>query len=123
MNQPDRAARFILPEGVSKVSWKRDEKLQDAGTFTIMNEDHTVGNMVRMQLHEDRMVVFAGYRVPHPLETKMLIMVQTTGQKSPIQAVDHALDDLRSEIGSIAAAFDDEARRMGGSAQTPMREY
>ena len=35
-----------------------------------------LGNMVRMQLHEDRAVVFAGYRIPHPLESKMVVMIQ-----------------------------------------------
>lgn len=110
-----RYSRFILPEGVNKVEWKRDEKLQDAGTFTIQNEDHTLGNLVRMQLHEDRCVVFAGYRIPHPLESKMLIMVQTNGQKTPVQAVEHALNDLRCEISTIRNAFDDECRRMGGT--------
>jgi len=114
MNQPDRYSRFILPEGVSKLEFKRDEKLQHAGTITLQNEDHTVGNLVRMQLHDDETVVFAGYRVPHPLESRMLIMVQTTGQKSPIQAVEHALDDLRSEFGTIASAFDEEVRRLCG---------
>lgn len=116
MNQPDRYSRFILPEGVQKVEYKRDEKIPDAGTFQIMNEDHTIGNLVRMQLHEDRCVVFAGYRIPHPLESKLQIMIQSNGQKTPIQAMDHTLDDLRSEIGSIKAAFDEEAQRMGGSS-------
>lgn len=109
-----RYSRFILPEGVNKVEYKRDEKIPDAGSFQIMNEDHTIGNLVRMQLHEDRTVVFAGYRIPHPLESKMVVMIQTNGQKTPTQAMDHALDDLRSEFGSILAMFDDEARRNGG---------
>lgn len=100
---------------MNKISYKRDEKVQDAGTFTSMNEDHTIGNMVRMQLHEDRCVVFSGYRVPHPLETRLEIMIQTNAQKTPIQAMDHALDDLRSEFGTIMQCFDEEARRMGGA--------
>ena len=41
MNQPDRYSRFIIPEGVAKVSYTRDAKIPDAGTFTLHNEDHT----------------------------------------------------------------------------------
>ena len=41
MNQPDRYHGFILQEGVQRVAYVRDAKLPDAGTFTLMNEDHT----------------------------------------------------------------------------------
>lgn len=34
-----------------------------------------MGNLIRMQLHADRFVVFAGYRIPHPLENKMVVKV------------------------------------------------
>jgi hypothetical protein len=42
-----------------------------------LQEDHTMGNLIRMQLHSDRFVVFAGYRIPHPLENKMVVKVRT----------------------------------------------
>jgi DNA-directed RNA polymerase II subunit RPB11 len=71
--------------------------------------------MIRMQLHEDRAIVFAGYRIPHPLESKMLVMIQTNGTKSATQAMEHTLDDLRSEMQSIQSQFDEEARRLGGA--------
>lgn len=98
--------RFVLQEGQRKVSYKADTKLANAGTFTIMHEDHTMGNLVRMQLHLDKQVVFAGYRIPHPLDPKMLIKVQTGGVKSPVQAVEHALEDLRSEVQTLQNEFD-----------------
>ncbi len=104
---------------MQKLSYTRDEKVPDAGTFTLYNEDHPVGNMVRMQLHEDRTVVFSGYRIPHPLESRMLIMIRTNGQKSPIQAMDHALDDLRSEFGTIIGCMDEGFRKMGGGGGAP----
>lgn len=68
MNQPDRYVQFVLPEGERKVKYKADTKLKDAGTFTFRSEDHTIGNLLRMQLHADKSTVFAGYRIPHPLE-------------------------------------------------------
>lgn len=76
MNQPDRYTQFVLPEGESKVAYKADTKLEHAGTFTFRSEDHTIGNLLRMQLHRDPTVVFAGYRIPHPLEAKMVVKVQ-----------------------------------------------
>mmetsp|Transcript_27011 Transcript_27011/g.68700 ORF Transcript_27011/g.68700 Transcript_27011/m.68700 type:complete len:135 (-) Transcript_27011:633-1037(-) len=117
MNQPDRYSRFVLADGVSKVSYKADTKLAHAGTLTIMQEDHTLGNLLRMQLFQDKHVVFAGYRIPHPLEPRMVVKVQTTGVKQPTQAVEHALEDLRSEVQTLIGELDEgfrAARSAGG---------
>lgn len=54
MNQPDRYSRFVLPSGVPHaVEYKPDTKMRAAGTFTIWLEDHTIGNLVRQQLHSN----------------------------------------------------------------------
>ena len=42
--------------------------MPNAAIFTINKEDHTVGNMVRMQLLKDPNVLFAGYKNPHPMD-------------------------------------------------------
>lgn len=102
----------MLQDGVSKLVFKQDTKLEFAGTFTIMHEDHTLGNMVRMQLHLDRTIVFAGYRIPHPLTAKMVIKVQTNGVKSPENAVIHALDDLTTEVTTIQSKLAMEMARI-----------
>ncbi|KAJ9506286.1 hypothetical protein QJQ45_000072 [Haematococcus lacustris] len=71
----------------------------------MLQEDHTMGNLLRMQLHADKSVVFAGYRIPHPLDAKMVVKVQTTGVKTPVQAMEHALEDLRSEVTHMNSQF------------------
>mmetsp|Transcript_27298 Transcript_27298/g.73782 ORF Transcript_27298/g.73782 Transcript_27298/m.73782 type:complete len:122 (+) Transcript_27298:49-414(+) len=106
MNQPDRYSRFVLPEGTPKVVYKPDTKLENAGTFGIMQEDHTLGNLIRMQLHSDKHNVFAGYRIPHPLENRLVIKVQTTGAKNPMTSMTHALEDLRSELNTLQTQLD-----------------
>eukprot|EP00199_Chlamydomonas_sp_CCMP681_P004143 CAMPEP_0119106566 /NCGR_PEP_ID=MMETSP1180-20130426/4876_1 /TAXON_ID=3052 ORGANISM="Chlamydomonas cf sp, Strain CCMP681" /NCGR_SAMPLE_ID=MMETSP1180 /ASSEMBLY_ACC=CAM_ASM_000741 /LENGTH=78 /DNA_ID=CAMNT_0007091929 /DNA_START=321 /DNA_END=557 /DNA_ORIENTATION=- len=65
-----------------------------------------MGNLMRMQLHMDKTIVFAGYQIPHPLENRMVIKVQTTGVKTPVQAVEHALEDLRSEVATLQEEFE-----------------
>ena len=61
-----------------------------------------------MQLHEDRNVIFAGYRIPHPLEPQMLVMIQTDNLKTPCQAMEHALEDLKIEFSSLLTAWLDK---------------
>jgi DNA-directed RNA polymerase II subunit RPB11 len=116
------ARRFVLAEGSAKAQYTPDTKLENAGSFMMLQEDHTMGNLLRMQLHADRHVTFAGYRIPHPLEPKLVVRVQTNGVKTPVQAVEHALEDLRSEVpclqcelcGVGACARDGLGRRGGG---------
>jgi DNA-directed RNA polymerase II subunit RPB11 len=101
MNQPDRYSRFVLPEGANKVEYLVDTKIKNAATYTIRLEDHTVGNLLRMQLHSDEAVVFAGYRIPHPLDPLMVVRIQTTESKAPREAMAHAILDLKAEVSEL----------------------
>lgn len=125
MNAPDRYEKFVVPEGLQKISHEKDTKVPHAATFTIQREDHTIGNVVRMQLHRDNRVNFAGYKVPHPLEYRMLIKVQTNGECEPKGAMQDALKDLQNEFGEIANKFTAETQRVqqvsGGLAQMDYR--
>lgn len=57
---------------------KADPKLLNAATFTIAKEDHTLGNLLATQLLHDPKVLYAGYKVPHPLENHIELKIQTT---------------------------------------------
>ncbi|EIE18255.1 RBP11-like subunits of RNA polymerase [Coccomyxa subellipsoidea C-169] len=120
MNAPDRFERFVVPDGVPKISLEKDTKVTNAATFTLQREDHTVGNLVRMQLLRDKEVTFAGYKFPHPLDYHILIKVQTKGKKSPREVMDDALTDLCDEFEDIRAKFQAEARRIHSSEAGPM---
>ena len=48
MNAPNRSDSYLLPEGAQKVAYEKDTKIANAGKFTILREDHTVGNLLRM---------------------------------------------------------------------------
>jgi hypothetical protein len=51
MNQPSRSEKFVLPDGARKLTYTRDTKVSNAGTFIVQQEDHTLGNIVRMYVH------------------------------------------------------------------------
>ena len=71
MNAPERSASFLLDEdnGERKIEYTADTKVTNAGTFRFNKEDHTVLNLLRMQLLRDPAVRFAGYQ--HPRELQM----------------------------------------------------
>jgi len=105
MNAPDRFELFDLPEGVKKVSYQKDTKVQNAASFAIQKEDHTLGNIIRMQLLRDPDVTFAGYRMPHPLDHYISVKIQTNQNSTPHQALNGALNDLMYEITILEEKF------------------
>ncbi|XP_065872662.1 DNA-directed RNA polymerases II, IV and V subunit 11 isoform X2 [Euphorbia lathyris] len=100
MNAPDRYERFVVPEGTKKVSYERDTKIINAASFTVEREEHTIGNILRMQLHRDENVLFAGYKLPHPLQYKIIV-----------RAYNQAINDLDKELDHLKNAFEDEIAR------------
>ncbi|XP_077210302.1 DNA-directed RNA polymerase, RBP11-like protein [Tasmannia lanceolata] len=111
MNAPDRYERFVVPEGTKKVSYERDTKIINAASFTIEREDHTVGNILRMQLHRDPDVLFAGYKLPHPLQYKIIVRIHTTSRSSPTQAYKQSINDLDKELNHLKSGFADEMKK------------
>lgn len=57
------------------------------------------------QLLKDPNVLFAGYKVPHPLEHKFVLRIQTTSDYSPQEALMHAITDLISELSLFEERF------------------
>ena len=102
MNTPERSAAFILDDDQEKIEYAADTKVSNAGTFTFNKEDHTVGNLLRMQLLRDPTVKFAGYKYPHPLVHKILLKIQTTSsQHLPMEALSAAIKDLSNETDHL----------------------
>ena len=62
------------------------------------------------QLLRDPQVLFAGYKVPHPLEHKFVLRVQTTPDYSPQEALSNAITDLISEITALENRFREAIR-------------
>eukprot|EP01066_Platyproteum_vivax_P000829 Platyproteum_vivax@DN10922_c0_g1_i1.p1 len=105
-NRPEAGELLHLPSGVNRVEYTPDQKLPYTGYFTIWLEDHSVGNLIRTRLLEsEKDVRFAGYKVPHPLENKLLLRVQTRSI-DPREITDHALTSLRKEVEALGGAFD-----------------
>ena len=104
MNAPERSATFLLDEdeGEVKIEYTPDTKVSNSGTFLFNKEDHTVGNLLRMQLLRDPKVRFAGYMMPHPLENCLRLKLQTTSSTTaPMEALSAAIEDLQNETDHL----------------------
>lgn len=111
MNAPERASAFLLDEdnGEVKITYTPDTKVTNAGTFRLNKEDHTVGNLFRMQLLRDHSNVrFAGYIHPHPLVNYLDLKIQTTSSKvAPVEALSSAIEDLSNETDHLITQVTD----------------
>ncbi|ONK74234.1 uncharacterized protein A4U43_C03F4170 [Asparagus officinalis] len=58
------------------------------------------------ELHRDPNVLFAGYKLPHPLQYKILVRIHTTSQSSPSQAYRQGIEDLDKELQYLKKAFE-----------------
>jgi DNA-directed RNA polymerase II subunit RPB11 len=108
-----------------RIVKEQDTKVPNAAIFTINKEDHTLGNLIRKyayklhilpafmklifinysQLLKDPNVLFAGYKVPHPLEHKFIVRIQTTSDYTPQDALMHAITDLLAELSLFEERF------------------
>lgn len=102
----DNRAKNPLTGKIERIHIKRDEKVPDAVVFDIWLEDHTLGNTLRMELLRNELVLFAGYKVPHPLENKIELRVQTLPKTTPEAAVRLAVKNIKSEFKSMLEQFD-----------------
>mmetsp|Transcript_25801 Transcript_25801/g.39538 ORF Transcript_25801/g.39538 Transcript_25801/m.39538 type:complete len:128 (+) Transcript_25801:42-425(+) len=108
MNAPERTAAFLLDEdnGEVKLTYAPDTKVSNAGMFTFNKEDHTVANLIRMQLLRDNRVRFVGYIAPHPLVHRIDLKIQTTSSAtSPSEVLSTAIEDLSNETDHLITQF------------------
>merc|ERR1712046_318792 len=92
---------------IKRIHMIPDEKVPDAVKFIIWLEDHTLGNALRMELLRNDNVLFAGYKVPHPLDHMIELRVQTVPKSSPEAALKRAVANLRAEMKSMLDQFDE----------------
>ncbi|CAI5758748.1 unnamed protein product [Candida verbasci] len=108
MNAPDRFELFILPDGVDKIKITPDSKVPNAAIVKIEREDHTLANLLRAQLLKDERVLFAAYKVEHPLFANFVLRIQTDDGYSPKEALQNACSGLLNELNFIKHKFTEE---------------
>lgn len=99
-----------------------DTKIPNAATVKVVKQDHTLANLIRAyvsfsfspfpsllsysqppptsQLLSMPQILFAGYKVPHPLQPYFLIKIQTDGSITPTAILEQACTKL---IGTMVA--------------------
>ncbi len=81
--------------------------------FELKGEGHTFCNVLREALLKDKNVVFAAYRIDHPLISSPVFTVSTDGSKSPEEALREAVN----RILTFTEEFEEAAKKVFGEAK------
>jgi DNA-directed RNA polymerase II subunit RPB11 len=111
MNAPEPFESFVLPDGLRKVQLAPDTLTPNTVLLTLNREDHTLGNLICSALQRDPNVVFAGYKLPHPLEHHVLIRVQTERRHSPVEVVQRCIERLIKDLMGLEEQLKSELKR------------
>ena len=113
MRDPSEAAtETIKPSSSSSLT---------EATYSLQNEDHTLGNCLRYQLNKNPGVLVAGYSVPHPMERKVNVRVQTVAPVTADGAMREALLDVVSVCEHVTETFE-EALKEGPKTTTAAKK-
>lgn len=88
-----------------KYQYSEDAKCPNGLVVKINDENHTLGNLIKEQLDTEDHVIFAGYRIIHPLKKEMILRVRTDGVITPQQALQHALRHLGESFRHLENAI------------------
>lgn len=105
MNAPDRFELFILPDGVPKLQITSDSRVPNCILIKFEREDHTLGNLLREELISDPKVLFAAYKIEHPLFANFMMRLQTEEGYNPKQALKNACNRLIHKINVLNEKF------------------
>ncbi|KAL0067457.1 DNA-directed RNA polymerase II core subunit [Marasmius tenuissimus] len=105
LNQPNRYELYVLDDGERPVEVTEDTKIPNAATVKIVKQDHTLANMIRAQLLTMPQVLFAGYKVPHPLHPYFQLKIQTDGSITPEAILEQACMKLIGTLSSLEGKF------------------
>lgn len=89
---------------------EKDTRIPNAAFFTVSKEDHTLANILRSKLLSNPKVLFAGYKVAHPLEPEFTLRLQTTSDTSPLEVLQEEINRLISELREAETEFEVEQR-------------
>lgn len=68
-------------------------------------------------------VLFAGYKVPHPLDHSFVLKVQTDRTTTPVEALQRGVDQLIGDLSLLEERLLSEIKRAGGVVHGSSRRW
>jgi DNA-directed RNA polymerase II subunit RPB11 len=105
-----------------RISYEKDTKVPNSGTFTIQKEDHTLGSLLSSHLLQNPNVLFAGYKKPHPLEHHILVRIQTVPETDPVTVFMSTLEQLRDDVQLLDERLEQKVKQKQQQHDPPQQQ-
>ena len=106
------------PQGGQGKVTQQKGNIDNSYTFTIQHEDHTLGNLLTQELLTEDRVLFAGYRIHHPMDDWIYVRVNVSDEiESSADLIRDTIERLGKQIDNLQKSFEDQA------AQREHRRY
>jgi DNA-directed RNA polymerase II subunit RPB11 len=105
---------FRFEDGAERpVIAEKHDGVNNCYQFTIQHEDHTLGNMLTQRLLDEDRVLFAGYRIHHPMDDLIYIRVHVADQSvtRPAEVVQQTIQVMASELTDLHARFFQDVKK------------
>ena len=89
-----------------KLKIEKNEK--DRFELAFGGEGHTLLNLLQSSLLEDKDVIMAGYRKPHPLMDRSVLFMDVKRRKDPTKALLRSVIDAKEKLNGFLEQFEDE---------------
>ncbi|KAI1717149.1 RNA polymerase rpb3/Rpb11 dimerization domain-containing protein [Ditylenchus destructor] len=99
---PRYQGQFPKVEILDYDAYRRDPTMV---TIVFREEDHTIGNILKDVICKMKGVEFCGYNVPHPLEDKILLRIQTREGYRAGDILLNAFRDLETVMVNLEEKF------------------
>lgn len=93
------------------IQINRDKKLPNTVEIEIVGESHTLGNLLADRLLSDKRCTYAAYKVPHPLEEKMILKVSAERGSDVIGLVNETIKNIIGQIDDVSRQIEDVERK------------
>jgi DNA-directed RNA polymerase subunit L len=99
----DEIIKTVATKKIDKKLIIEDFPQINGAEITLTDEDHTSGNLIRKALLADPVVEFAGYRMPHPLENRMIFKIKLKDgvRVKPLNVFINAINRVQVELRLI----------------------
>ena len=96
---------------IQYVRAEADPGVSNCYNFTIFKEDHTIGNLLTQELLNEDRVLFAGYRIQHPLTDLIIVRVNTSDKiNNPEDLVSTTIKNIQSHITLLQTSFKNQVQ-------------
>jgi DNA-directed RNA polymerase subunit L len=82
------------------------KKTSDELKLEVEGVGHTLGNLLQKRILEEENVDLAGYDVPHPMSTSVMVYVRTKGKVKPEEVLKGAVERARELNKEFGKEFD-----------------